>query len=320
MLDFENVISFNGSIDQTTFPSLDKCNFFAKHIPLYIDPKDDGGLIELTKEQGQAVIRTDTGQFLGRTGGRYGIAQNPETNDVVMQSLEMAFPAKFLKGITLEEKTSDNGAFSKWTYTFPEAAQQIRQLRDATGYEANRYGQHFADTWLNFEISVVNSFNGLTPLFLQAGHKDVSCLNSLTMSFLDTSKQRHSSKIDPAKFADWIAEQASEFKTKIDVWQGWADRSITPEQAEDTLKDAGVSDRLTKSLMMQFEDEAAARGRSVWALASAISYQSTHNSERFGVRGSGKRDNEARSLHNRQNQALAIMSSEPWGRLAAAAA
>ena len=68
----DNVISFNGSIEETTFPALNKCNFFAKHIPLYIDPDNNGDLVELSKDQGQAVIRTDTNQFLGRTGGRYG--------------------------------------------------------------------------------------------------------------------------------------------------------------------------------------------------------------------------------------------------------
>ena len=215
-------------------------------------------------------------------------------------------------------KAKHGGAFSKWTYTFPSLGAPIRQLRDATGYNAARYGQGYADTWLNFSISIVNSFNGLTPVYVTSEHQDVSCLNSLTMSFKDTTRLRHSTNIDVTKLADWMESEALNFKTKIAVWQSWAEKKITPEQAEETLKLCGVSDRLTKQLMLQFEEEASKRSSTVWALASSLSFMSTHNSERFGVRGSAKKDNEARSLHARQNQVLKIMDQPAWAEMAAA--
>jgi len=298
-------------------PSLEHCNFTAKHTPLYIK-RNDGLLEQLTKDQGQAVIRTDTGAFLGRTGGRYGIGQNPEIHDWVSRGIETAFTKADRKDAELKEQTSDGGAFCKWTITFPSMGQPIRQLRDSTGYNAARYGQGHADTWLNFSISVVNSFNGLTPVFVTSEHQDVSCLNSLTMSFQDTTRLRHSTNLDVSTLAEWIESEALNFKTKIAVWQSWANKSITSDQAAETLKLCGVSDRLTKQLMDQFEDEADKRGRSVWALASSLSFMSTHNSERFGVRGSAKKDNEARSLHARQNQVLKIMDQPAWAELAAA--
>ena len=46
---------------------------------------------QLTKDQGQAVIRTDTGEFLGRTGGRYGIGQNPDINKTACQGYRNGF-------------------------------------------------------------------------------------------------------------------------------------------------------------------------------------------------------------------------------------
>lgn len=298
-------------------PPIDQVNFMAKHTPLYI-MRDSGAYEQLSKDQGQAVIRTDTGEFLGRTGGRYGIAQNPDINKTACQAIETAFTPEDRKDVELKERISDGGAFSKWTYTFPSLGAPIRQLRDATGYNAARYGQGYADTWLNFSISIVNSFNGLTPVFVTSEHQDVSCLNSLTMSFQDTTRLRHSTNIDVTKLAEWIEGEALNFKTKIAVWQSWANKSITSDQAAETLKLCGVSDRLTKQLMDQFEEEADKRGRSVWALASSLSFMSTHNSERFGVRGSAKKDNEARSLHARQNQVLKIMDQPAWAELAAA--
>jgi len=314
----DNILEFTAE-NETAFPAIDQVNFKAKHTPLYV-MRESGALEKLTKDQGQAIVRTDTEEFLGRTGGRYGIAQNADINDVLTAAIEKAFPSDFRKGIELEEKISDNGAFCKWTYTFPEAAQPIRQLRDSTGYLADRYGQGYADTWLNFSISIVNSFNGLTPVFVTSEHKDVSCLNSLTMSFMDTTRLRHSTNIDVTKLADWIEGEALEFRTKISVWQSWADRSISSDQAQETLKLCGVSDRLTKQLMDQFEDEAIKRGKTVWGLASSLSFMSSHNSDRFTVRGSSKKDNEARSLHQRQNQVLKIMDHDAWKALALEAA
>ena len=72
--------------------------------------------------------------------------------------------------------------------------------------------------------------------------------------------------------------------------------------------------------MDQFEDEAIKRGKTVWGLASSLSFMSSHNSDRFSVRGSSKKDNEARSLHQRQNQVLKIMDHDAWKALALEAA
>ena len=92
-------------------PPIDQVNFMAKHTPLYI-MRDSGAYEQLSKDQGQAVIRTDTGEFLGRTGGRYGIAQNPDINKTACQAIETAFTKSDRKDVELKESISDGGAFS----------------------------------------------------------------------------------------------------------------------------------------------------------------------------------------------------------------
>lgn len=315
----DNVINFNGALAETTFPELRECNFTAKHGPLNYMPEGFDQPVELPKSIAQVVYRTDTGQPLGKTGGRYGIAQNADVKNVLVEALERALPSNYLRDIELQESVSDNGGFSKFTYTFPSAAEPIRQLRDATGYQADRYADKHKETWLNMSFSMINSFNGLTPLILQNEVIDVSCTNSLTTGYMDTSKMRHSTKIDPSMFTDWITEQAGNFKQRIDVFNQWACRSITPQQAEDTLKAAGLSPRLTKQMLEQFEIECDRRGRSVWSLASSLTYWSSHSSEKFTVRNSKKSDNVAKSLHNRQGQVLKVMNSAAWAEIARAA-
>ena len=314
---FDNIVNFNSKAVQ--FPSLEKTAFHAKHVDLGYQFEQQP--MNVPADLARAVIRTDNGAALGLTGNRYGIAQNQDVHDVLVQSLEQALPSSYLKDIALEEQVSGNGAFCKTTYRFPSAAEPIRQLRNATGFKSDVYGKQHKETWLELQFSWINSFGGKTPLIIESGVRDVSCLNSLTTAYKDGSeKQRHTSKCDPALFAAFIEEQAANFKTRIEVWQQWAERSITPDQAEATLTAAGVSPRLTGQLMRTFEAEAVQRGQSVWALASTLTYWSSHNSDDYGVRGSKNKDNVAASLHQRSSKVNQIMQSDAWQQIAAVAA
>ena len=313
---FDNIVTLNSNREEIIFPPLAKCAFTAKHVDLNFDHEDT--IKTVPSQLARAVIRTDTGAALGLTGNRYGIAQNLDVHAVLVESLERSLPASFLKDIELTEQTSGAGAFCKFTYTFPSAAEPIRQLRDSTGFKSDRYGDEHKETWLNLQFSCINSFGGKTPLILTSGIRDISCLNSLTTAYTEGSaSQRHNSQCDPARFGEFIEHQAASFQERIAVWQGWADRSLTPETAEATLEAAGVSPRLTKQLMRTFEDEAAKRGRSVWALASALTFWSSHSSDDYGVRGSKNSDNVAASLHTRGSKVNAVMASEAWHKIAA---
>ena len=157
-----NILSFNQATG-AIFPALEQCDFEAKHAPAFFDVSDpyvsyEQDLRAVPDHIAKIIYRTDTGQALGRTGNRYGIVQNAALQEQMVQSLEQTLPAEYLKGIELEENTSGNGAFCKFTYTFPNAAEPIRQLRDSTGYQSDRYGQHHKETWLNLAFSVINSF------------------------------------------------------------------------------------------------------------------------------------------------------------------
>jgi len=310
-----DVINFNSRT--TEWPLLSKVNFGAKHADLLF--KDElQGLHSVPATECRAIYRTDTNQFLGTSGNRYGIADNVQLNDQVIQALEQSLPSNYLSEIELEETTSNNGSFCKWTYTFPKAAEPIRQLRDATGFKSDVYGKKHKETWLNFQVSVVNSFSGKTPVICKAGSVDVSCLNSLTTSYYDTSRQRHTSSLDISKFGLFLEEQANSYRDKIAVWQRWADKSINSDQANEALIEAGISPRLTKQLMDRFEIEATQRGKSIWALASSLTFWGTHNSEIFTVRGSKNRDNVAASLDARSNKVTRVLSSPAWQALEAA--
>jgi hypothetical protein len=311
-----NVFSFAGATG-AAFPTLQETGFSAEFAPVYLSAPSHFGPVSFDRipdAVGRAVVRTDTRQALGIVGTNYGIANNSDIRDVVVQACEKVLPREYLRDITLTEAVSGGGAFTKFTFEFPNAAATIRQTMRAAGYNRVK------ETMLNFRVSVINSFGGRTPVILQAGAMDLVCLNGMVLADFDTSKKRHTSGYSPEIFGAFLEEQAQQFKTRVSVWQAWAEKQITPAQAEATLKDAGISPRLTAKLMEQLDREAQARGQTVWALYSALTYYASHNSAEFGVKGSGQKDNAAEALYKRSAEVSRIVSSRAWAQLGGIAA
>ena len=69
-------------------------------------------------------------------------------------------------------------------------------------------------------------------------------------------------------------------------------------------------------MMEQLDTEFQKRGTTVWALYSALTYYSSHNSEKFKVKNSSKRDNVERTLIEREKEVLEVERSESFQELA----
>jgi len=69
----------------------------------------------------------------------------------------------------------------------------------------------------------------------------------------------------------------------------------------------------------QYLTEVETRGSNVWALASALTYYSSHNSEEFPVKGSAANDNVTKSLLDRSRRVSSWMTSAPFQNLLLAA-
>ena len=172
-------------------------------------------------------------------------------------------------------------------------------------------------TQLLFRVGVSNSFNGSGSVRVMAGAYDLICTNGMVIGEAEKKAARHTSGYTPEIFAGFIEAEFAKYLERVRTWQAWARNEIRPEQAEQALNNAGMSGRRVASMMQQFEAEAATRGRTVWALYSALTFYSSHNSERFGVRNSGNVDNEAVTLDQREREVSRVIGSDAWARLAA---
>jgi len=301
-----NIFSI-GSSRGFSWPELTaETDFNAELVPIYTGIEDADGIEfqQLDKTIGRAVVRDDNGANLGIVGARYGIAENGPIYQMMVEGAEKALPRHALNGVTLKESSSYGGQFTRIELLFDGLGADIRQLNGSS-------------TQLLFKIGLTNSFNGSGAVRLFAGAQDLWCTNGCTSGEINKKAARHTSGYSAAIFAGFIEKQCAEYVTRVRTWQQWASNSITPDQAEMILNENGMAGRKVKSMMVQFEREAADRGASVWALYSALTNYASHSSDLFGVRNSTNVDNIAITLDQREREVAKLIESDSFLRVAA---
>ena len=267
------------------FPALEQTGFTAATAAMQFLPEDapiGAAAYDVPSNVGSLIYRTDTNAPLGVVGERYAIAQNGDLAAKLAEGCEAALPTRALQNIELRESISRNGRFTRFEYSFPEIGADIRQL---TG----------RSTSLKFRVAVVNGFGG-TSIRCNAGAIDWYCDNGMTFGEFETSVFRHTSGFNPNKV-----------------------KAFVTAEAELCLEEAGMAGRTIKRVMQQLDAEAAERGMTTWAVYSALTYRSSHNSERFGVRNSSNIDNVAEVLDRREREVGQLISHPAMARIGMAA-
>lgn len=303
---FENAANHNAAISQGVhFPTLSpKTDFNAVAEPIYMADHDTGRAARIGANIGRVIRRTDTAEPLGIVGQRYGIAPNKPIFDMVCEAAEDTLPREALQNIQLKEFASYGGQYTRFELVFPGLGADIRQLSGSS-------------TQLLFRIGVSNSFNGSGSVRVMAGAYDLVCTNGMVIGEAEKKAARHTSGYTPEIFAGFIEAECARYLERVNTWQAWARNEIRADQAEAALNAAGMSGRRVAAMMEQFEKETASRGATVWALYSALTFYSSHNSARFGVRNSANVDNVAVTLDQREREISRVIGSEAWARLAA---
>ena len=297
--------TFLTRLHNTELPALTSTtNFNAVAEPVYMRNHETGTASKIDNHR--VIRRDDSGAALGIVGARYGIAQNAELYEMLTSAARDTLPPSALKGAELKEVSSHGGAYTRFELAFPEMRTPIRQRN--------------GETELKFRVGISNTFDGNGAVRVFAGAYDLVCENGMTIGDLVKQYARHTAGFTPLKFSEFIAAEMATYLEKAREWQRWADLNISPDQAETVLKDSGLSERRVTSLVDQFHRETVARGSSVWALYSALTFYASHNSEHFTVRNSANTDNTGATLENREREVSKIISGKAWANLIAEAA
>lgn len=262
-------------------------------------------LTPLERNIGSLLYRTDTGKPLSIVGDQFKIVQNKELHESFIGGLENGLPGMAWDGeIKSKQETSFDGRYAQVDFQFSGMMQEIKQLTKKP-------------TILNFRSGWSQGHGG-RAIRCWGAAVDLVCDNGMMGEISQTDAFRHTASFTPDRLGEFIAGEAENFWTRCQTWQKWAMQEITPAQAQEVLEQSGQGGRTTAHLMEQVAKEADARGYTVWAVYSALTFMQSHDSEAFPVRrNTHGHDNVAATLAGRNDKVRQIVSSPAFQALAA---
>tara|TARA_R110002033_G_scaffold56_3_gene998 strand:+ start:496 stop:1296 length:801 start_codon:yes stop_codon:yes gene_type:complete len=254
----------------------------------------------------KVLVDTWTGASTGVVGDKYKVTQMGDFTKATEEMLLEALPNDKFKDMEISDSMSHGSAIRCRKYTFPAFAKPIETRK------------HQTDVALT--VALIQSYDGSTSNGFVTGLLDFFCTNGMISGDYTKGNKRHTSGFNLSNFILDMDKVVRDFYKDIQRYQVMASTDIRIPQAEAVLEALpGMSDRLAKVMKDQYLTEVSTRGSNVWALASALTYYSSHNSEEFPVKGSASNDNVAKSLLDRSRRVNTWMNSSPFQSLLLAA-
>ena len=257
-------------------------------------------------ENHKVLVDTWTGASTGVVGDKYKVTQMRDFTDATEAMLMDALPNDKFKDMEINDTMSHGSAVRCRKYTFPAFSKPI---------ETRKHQTEVALT-----VALVQSYDGSTSNGFVTGLLDFFCTNGMISGDYTKGNKRHTSGFNLTNFILDMDKVVKDFYNDIQRYQIWAGTDIPVIQAEGTIESLpGMSDRLAKGIKDQYLTEVRTRGSNVWALASALTYYSSHNSEEFPIKGSAANDNVARALLDRSRKVNTWLRSSVFQNLLLAA-
>ena len=254
----------------------------------------------------KVLVDTWTGAPTGVVGDKYKVTQMRDFTDATEAMLMDALPNDKFKDMEINDTMSHGSAVRCRKYTFPAFSKPI---------ETRKHQTEVALT-----VALVQSYDGSTSNGFVTGLLDFFCTNGMISGDYTKGNKRHTSGFNLTNFILDMDKVVKDFYNDIQRYQIWAGTDIPVIQAEGTIESLpGMSDKLAKGIKDQYLTEVQTRGSNVWALASALTYYSSHNSEEFPIKGSAANDNVARALLDRSRKVNTWLRSSVFQNLLLAA-
>ena len=278
--------------------------WFERPAPHYASDLCESKLTEL--ESHKVLVDTWTGASTGVVGDKYKVTQMHDFTAATEAMLMDTLPNDKFKDLEISDSMSHGSAVRCRKYTFPAFSKPI---------ETRKHQTEVALT-----VALVQSYDGSTSNGFVTGLLDFFCTNGMISGDYTKGNKRHTSGFNLANFILDMDKVVQDFYRDIQRYQVMASTDIMVTQAEATIEALpGMSEKMQERMKDQYLTEVKTRGSNVWALASALTYYSSHNSEEFPIKGSASNDNVTRSLLDRSRQVNKWMNSGAFQRLLIAA-
>ena len=287
-------------------PVSEKDLWFERDAPLQSSDFDmEGSKLSIVPTH-KILTDTWTGKPTGVVGDSYKVTQMRDFTDATEAMLMDALPNDKFKDMEINDTMSHGSAVRCRKYTFPAFSKPI---------ETRKHSTEVALT-----VALVQSYDGSTSNGFVTGLLDFFCSNGMISGDYTKGNKRHTSGFNLTNFILDMDKVVKDFYNDIQRYQIWAATDISVVHAEGAIESLpGMSDRLAKGIKDQYLTEVRTRGSNVWALASALTYYSSHNSEEFPIKGSAANDNVARALLDRSRKVNTWLRSSVFQNLLLAA-
>ena len=265
---------------------------------------DESKLTEL--ESHKVLVDTWTGAPTGVVGDKYKVTQMGDFTKAAEAMLMETLPNDKFKDLEITDSMSHGATVRCRKYTFPAFSKPI---------ETRKHQTEVALT-----VALIQSYDGSTSNGFVTGLLDFFCTNGMISGDYTKGNRRHTSGFNLTNFMLDMDKVVRNFYRDIHRYQIMAQTNIRILEAEAVIESlTGMSQKMQERMKDQYLTEVETRGSNVWALASALTYYSSHNSEEFPIKGSASNDNVTRSLLDRSRQVSKWMNSGAFQRLLIAA-
>ncbi|MCC7279072.1 MAG: DUF932 domain-containing protein [Chromatiaceae bacterium] len=246
----------------------------------------------------QAVVRTDTQTVLGIHGPGYRLLRNEEALGAFDAALRRT-PLE-VDGMQVKDELSYSGARAYRTYTFPTHSVAIGRANDHT----------------HLKLMVSNSYDGSLAFTSRLGAYRLLCANGMVIgtTFLHAAV-RHTKRLSVATVVERLSKVVDLFHEQTQHWRAWSHLSVSADEVRQVLRQLpALNPKLEEQLFTTYLNEAELLGPSLWALFNSLTHWSTHAPVRERSLG-----NLASIRQERESRVKAVITSEPFRRLALAA-
>lgn len=170
----------------------------------------DGTFVE---NGGFINVREDTHEVVGHVSGSYGIIQNSDA----INAVEEAFSGYGIGQFTRKVRVTNGGAGLFVTYDFSDKTILVPQVNDVLG----------------LRLTLLNSFDGSSPLAFEVGFLRLVCLNGMKAVVKElTLTKKHFGTIDLAFIKARLAEAVSKAENSAQLYTMMAQIVISQIEGE----------------------------------------------------------------------------------------
>ena len=261
-------------------------DFDVQEVPLhYYFKTDDGVEIQHTAPKKKAIVRSDTGEFIGNHSERYKTVPHYSLYKRHAEKVKEVIPSANLDII---DQTWDNGAKARRTIHFLDHSTTVKD-GDA----------------VNLRSDVFNSLDGAWAFQTFTGAYRSLCLNTLVFGgqSMYHEKRKHTGGLSISGALSKIGNSIDMFANQTDKFKSWSNTKLDDKQVANVLgqticfKDSktielqdittgavdlrNVNTRLSDYLLYRYQQEEGSLGKTLWALYNAVTHWSTHTDETY---------------------------------------